>query len=140
MDHPIEDGSIITDFRVILPTALELSVVCSGDDFADVFQQIKNAYLSEDVFTVTTRVDTYTNMVIAAYPHDETPEMFDGVLIAVKFREAILVQSQYQPLPAQQVSNPNDQSTVNTGSTTPQTPNGSQSGSALSSMFPNFLK
>lgn len=118
MDHTVEDGSTITDHRVILPTEIELSVICSGSTFRDVYQQVKSAYLSGDVFIVTTKADVYVNMMIQAPPHEETPDIYDGIPVSIKMREILLVKTQYQALPEQSVVDENDQSTVDVGTTT----------------------
>lgn len=136
MDHPIENGATRSDFRVFNPTDLELSVVCTSDNYQAVYQQIKTAYLSGDVFFVTSKADTYSNMMIQAIPHDEIPDMFDVITVAIKMREVILVQTQYQPLPAAQVRDVNDQSTVNTGATTPR-PGPSLLANAFPKLFTN---
>ena len=119
MDHPIEDGSIRTDFRIVMPAEIDLSVICSGDDYADVYQQIKTSYLSGDIFTVQTKADTYFNMMFQSIPHEESPDMFDVLAVGVRMREVLIVETQYQALPADQVQNTNDQSTVETGTTAP---------------------
>ncbi len=136
MDHPIEDGATRTDFRIFNPTEIELSVICTSRQYKSVYQQIKSAYLSGDVFFVTSKADTYSNMMIQAMPHDEIPDMFDVISVAIKMRQVILVATQYQPLPAAQVQDPNDQSTVNTGATTPK-PGPSLLADAFPKLFTN---
>jgi hypothetical protein len=127
MDQPMENGAMQTDFRIFNPTELELQVICTGEDYSEVYQQIKTAYMSGDLFIVDTKADTYLNMIIESIPHDEIPDMFDVISVSVKMREVILVQTQYQLLPANQVQNPNDQSTINTGTTTPTPATANQS-------------
>lgn len=121
MDHPVENGSIITDFRVIMPTQLELSLVCSSEDYRSVYQQIKSAYLSGEVFSIIDKADTYFDMIIQGTPYDLSTEMMDGIMVGVRFREVRLVNTQYQSLPVESVSNANDQSTLNSGMKTPAT-------------------
>lgn len=137
MDHPIEDGSVITDFRIILQTEVELAVLCTGESYQDVFQEVKAAYLSGEVFTIVDKADTYFNMMVETMPYDLTSDMYDGIPIGVRFREIQLVAAQYQPLAAADVKNTDDQSTMNTGETTPKE---APKSSAAAYLFPNALK
>jgi hypothetical protein len=140
MSHPIEDGSMRTDFRVIMPTEIEISMICpsggvSGPSFADIYQEINQSYLAGDIFTVATKADTYANMMIESLPHAEDPDMFDAITVAIKMKEVIIVTTQYQALPADQTKNTNDQSTVETGSTSAGAAPPAQSESVLHSWF-----
>ena len=119
MDHPIEDGSTRTDFRIINPIEIELSLICTGKDYKSVYQQIKTAWLSGDLFTVNSKADTYVRMMIASIPHDEISEMFDVISISIKMREVIIVETQYQPMPVKKVKHKHDQSTVHAGAVLP---------------------
>lgn len=122
MDHPIEGGATSSDFRIILPTEIELSLICSSDEYKSAYQQIKTVYLAGQTVTVKTRADTYLNMMISGMPHDETPDMYNAIAVALKLREIIFVTTQYQSLPPSQVQNSDDQSTVKAGEATPKTP------------------
>jgi hypothetical protein len=59
-------------------------------------------------------------MELMSMPHEETAEMFDAIPIALKFKQVFFAETQYQSLPPQQVQNSSDQSTINTGETSPQ--------------------
>lgn len=91
MEHPVETGSTITDHRVKLPTIIELSVVLKSDGYQDTFQQIKDVYNRADLLTVQTRTGSYANMLIQSIPHDETPDMFDTVAVAITLKEVAFV-------------------------------------------------
>lgn len=120
MSHPVENGSLITDFRIVLPTEIELGMIIGGDEYRSVYQEIKTAYLNADALIIQTRADTYLNMVIEAIPHDESPDMFDAIPVALRFKEAILINVQYQALTPAAVATPSDQSTVKRGEQQPQ--------------------
>ena len=122
MDHPVEDGATTTDYRIINPLEIELALICTGKDYKSVYQQIKTAWLSGDLFTIQTKADTYVRMMISSIPHDEIPDMFDVIAVAVKMREVIIVATQYQPLPASKVKHVNSQSTIHAGNITPTAP------------------
>ena len=120
MDHPKENGSLVTDFRIIRPAEIELGVICTGASYKDVFKEIKYTFTNAIICTVTTRADAYMNMVIESMPHDETPDMADVIMVPLRMREVQEFASQYQALPAEQVAKPTDQSTVQRGTVQPQ--------------------
>lgn len=119
MDHPLEDGSPVSDFKIILPVSIELGLLLDANDFDATYAQIYDAFLDSTFLTVRTNADTYENMVIEGLPHDETPDMFGLLAISLRLREIQLVTVQYQALPASQVAAPTDQSTVNRGEQQP---------------------
>lgn len=119
MDHPVEDGSTITDHRVMLPVEVELSLLLRSprDDYA----QLRGIYQRAELVTVLTRTSAYQNMLIQSLPHDEDPAMFDTVPLALRLREVKLVQAQFQALPPRQVAAPRDASTRRRGEQTTST-------------------
>lgn len=144
MDHPIETGATISDFQIFLPVEIELSLLCTSSEYRSVYQQINTAFQAGATLTVLTKANAYVNMLIQAIPHEETPEMFDVLPVAVKLREVIQVTTQYQALAPSDVLNPNDQSTVSTGETSPQTSTIAQNivhstVNALRSVLPNLF-
>ena len=122
MDHPIEDGSIRTDFRIVNPVEMELSIICTGKDYKSTYQQIKASFIAGDYFTIKTKADSYFNMMIESIPHDEIPDMFDVIALGIKMREVVIVKTQYQPQTAKSVKHPNDQSKIKVGDVAPVTP------------------
>lgn len=116
MDHPVEDGSTITDHRVKLPTEIELSLLLRSprDDYA----QIRGLYERAELLTVLTRTGAYSNMLISGMPYEEDPSLFDTVPLALRLRAVVLVQAQFQALPERQVANPRDASTKRKGEQT----------------------
>lgn len=115
MQHPVEDGATITDFRIIEPVVVELSVVVDAVDYRSVYQQIKKIFLAATLLSVQTKADTYTNMLLEAMPHEEDPAMFDTIALNLKFQQVIIVAAQFGTLPPAKVKRPKDASTVNKG-------------------------
>jgi hypothetical protein len=120
MDHPIESGAIVSDFAIVLPVEIELSMVLGGAEYETMYQTIKTYFLSQQMVTIQTKADVFSDMLIQAMPHEETPEMFDAIPLALKLREVQLVTVQYQSLPPTAVQAPTDQSTVQGGAQQPQ--------------------
>jgi len=116
MQHPIETGEVIADHAVIQPVNIELSVLLQGrDDYRSVYQEIRTIFLNNTIIIVQTRTGTYSNMVISAMPHDETPEQFDMIAIAVKLEEALFVTPKTGKLPPAKVKDKKKASTVDAG-------------------------
>lgn len=120
MDHPIELGAIVSDFAIVLPVEIELSMLLGGSEYETMYQTIKTYFLSQQMVTIQTKADVFADMLIQAMPHEETPEMFDAIPLALKLREVQLVTVQYQSLPPTAVQAPTDQSTVQGGAQQPQ--------------------
>lgn len=131
MDHPIESGATITDHRVIQPVEVTLSLML--DDPANDYEQIKAIYRAAALVTVQTRTGTYNNLLIAALPHDETPDVFDKTPLSLTLREVVLVEAQFQALPPRQVADPRDASTSKRGQKSTTTETADASGEKKSS-------
>lgn len=115
MEHPLEDGSSIVDHKIILPIEVELSMVVQSADFRSVYDQIKRYYLGAELLSVQTRTGVYNSMVIQGMPHDETPDFYDTISIALKLKEVKLVTAQFGTLPPRKVKRKEDSSTVKRG-------------------------
>lgn len=135
MEHPLEDGSTITDHKIILPTEIELSLIIQAEDYKSVYDKIKEFYLGTELLSVQTRTGEYSSMVIQAMPHDETADMFDTVAIAMRLKEVKLVQAQFGGLPPRKVADPNNASTVKKGEQQAQGTTEERKGSVLSRIF-----
>lgn len=135
MEHPIETGSIVQDFMIILPVEIELSLVLTGDEYEATYQTIKNYWLTGTQVSIQTKADVFPNMLIQAMPHEESADMFDVIPLALKLRQVQQVLVQYQALTATQVAAPQDASTVNAGAQQPQQSALYQIGSFLGGIF-----
>jgi hypothetical protein len=132
MEHPLETGASIVDHRVIMATAIELSMVLSSDDYPSVYNQIKDLFLRGELLTVQTRVGSYPSMFIEKIPHEETPDMLDGAMLALSLREAQFVTPQFSTL---KVATPRDSNTTPRGEQQPQATPPQRGGSILSRVF-----
>lgn len=115
MEHPIEDGASITDHRVFQPIEIELSMVLTPETFMDTHKEIVAAFGSKTPMSVQTKADTYSNMYITEIPHDEEPDVYDTISVALKLREAQIVTAQYAALPPSKVKKKANSSTTKTG-------------------------
>lgn len=121
MDHPIESGAVVQDFAITMPVEIELSLMLASDgQYQVVYQTIRDYFLTGTQVSIQTKADVFPDMLIQAMPHEESPEMFDAIPLAIKLKQVQQVLVQYQALTASAVSAPSDQSTVNTGTQQPQ--------------------
>jgi hypothetical protein len=118
MEHPLETGATIVDHRIILPIEIELSLVLQFADYQDAYNQIKQFYLNATLLIVQTKSGVYPNLLIAAMPHEETPEMYDALAVSLKLQEAQFATTTNQFAN----KNPSQASTVNRGNQQPLTP------------------
>lgn len=132
MEHPLETGATVTDHRIILPVNIELSLILASEDYRAVYQQVRDLFNKGDLLTVQTRVDSFTSMLIEKMPHDETPDMMDGVALALSLKEAQFVQPQFSPL---RVAQPKDTNTTKRGQQQPTESPPARKQSVLSGFF-----
>ena len=135
MEHPLETGATITDHRIILPVVIDLSLILSTADYRAVYQQVRELFNRGQLLTVQTRVDSFPSMLIEKMPHEETPEMVDGVSVALSLKEALFVQPQFSALTVAKVAQPKDASTVKKGQQQPTESPPARKSSVLGSFF-----
>jgi len=115
MEHPLETGSVIADHIVHKPIEIELPMICTGAAaYAATYAAIKSSFLSGELLTVITKTGSYSNMVIADMPHDETPSAIDAISIRIRLKEAKFVTPRSE-LMQSQTADAKQSSTVNRG-------------------------
>lgn len=122
MEHPLETGATIADHIVFQPVEIEIPFLCIGEaSYRSTYALIRATFQMGALLTIRTRTGTYPNMVIAEMPHEESPEMFNGIAIRVRFREAKFVTPKTGLAPTQ-VKDPKQASTVSRGAQQTRTP------------------
>ena len=132
MEHPLETGATVVDHRVIMPTEIELSCVLASEEYADVYQQIREIWKRGDTLNVQTRVDSYPSMIISGMPHEEASEMLDGITLAVMLREVRYVDVQFTERKIAVNTTPKNSKTKDRGEQRPQETAEPKKGSLLS--------
>lgn len=130
MEHPLETGATITDHRVILPVEIELSLTLASEDNRATYRQVAALFAKGDLLTVQTRADSFPNMVIEKIPHEENPDAFDSLTLAMSLKEVVYVDAQFSQL---KVAKPRDAKTVQRGEQQGQT--STRQSSILSRLF-----
>ena len=118
MVHPVETGNTIVDDKIILPVEIDLSVIFDSDTVSEEYQNVKQAFRDSKLFSLQTRVDTFTNLVIADIPHQEDADMYATVSMNLKLKEVQFVQAQFDTLPPKKVEDKKDSTTAKRGQIT----------------------
>lgn len=118
MEHPAENGIVIADHRITMPVEIEIPMMVNSQYYRAVYKDIKKAFSSGDKFIVQTRVESYRNMVISDIPHEETPDIYDSILIGLRFKQILYA----EPTGTFSPVNPSYQDTVSTGLQAAKTP------------------
>lgn len=143
MQHPVETGIVITDHEIFEPIEIELSLLLTGggitsliqggdffNNYRSLYSEIRNLYEKGVLLTVQTKTATYQNMIIQAMPHEETSDVYDGIVLAVRFSEVQYVTAQYATLPPSDVQDPSNASTQQSGQKQPSDATAAQNGQA----------
>lgn len=91
MEHPLESGQLITDYRILLPIEIAMPVIIQSVFYRDVYEEISNIYQNADILSVHTRAKIYENMILAEMPHEETSEVFDTITLVLRFKQVLIV-------------------------------------------------
>lgn len=131
--HPLENSTTRTDHVIFQPIKITMSMVISGEDYKNVYQQIKQLYRSQTQLIVQTKIDTYENIYIQSIPHEESPANFDSIIMNLILEETKLAVTVITFIPELQ----SDNDTKNRGQQESSTPTNAQEqkGSTLSRWF-----
>lgn len=102
MEHPLENGEITTDYRVLNPIEIDLPVKTQGLYYRGVYHEIEQLYKNSTLLTVQTRTKNYRNMVITEMPHEQLPAEYDVISMNLRFKQFRIVQKEgdYEPASA----------------------------------------
>lgn len=102
--HPLADGSTRVDHIIKLPVEIELALIVTNkrrlfgnlvsfnepipsnilrNIYGTFFEYYKNVRL----LAVQTRASYYANMIVQAMPHQETVEVYNGIMLVIKLQE-----------------------------------------------------
>lgn len=97
--HPLEDGTEIFDHRIVLPIEIELSLILTSFDYQNVYEEIKQIFIDADLLIISTRSATYENQIIQSMPHTETSDVYNGLIMTLKTKQADFVTSETSVAP-----------------------------------------
>ena len=131
--HPLESSATRTDHIIFQPVKIAMSMVMSGEDYKNVYKQIKQVYRSQTQLIVQTKTDTYENIFIQSIPHEESPANYDSIIMNLILEETKLAVTVITFIPESQ----SDSDTKNRGQQESKTSTNAQEqrGSTLSRWF-----
>jgi len=114
-EHPVEDGNVIIDDKVILPVEIQFPVILKPEDFQQVYSRLAQAFVNSDFFIIQTRVGTFQNQYLTAIPHEEDSAIANTIAMGLSFKEAQVSEAVFGTLPATSVASSSDASTTERG-------------------------
>jgi hypothetical protein len=130
MEHPVETGATISDHVITLPIRMELSLIILPQNLQSTYEEIKQLSQNRTILSVQTKAGTYRNLIILSYAHQEDPEMFDVLSLALKLQEVLFAQAQFGGIVPR---NPTNQSTTARGNVQTTPADAGKSGSVAKS-------
>lgn len=123
MEHPIENGAVVTDHRIVLPVEIQLSMILTPATYRQTYNAVKQLYLDGTLLIIQTRSGIYENQLIQEMPHEEDTTIYNTITLALNLKQVQMVTAQFTTTP-KAAKNSN---TVNRGTqnTTPVAPGSS---------------
>jgi hypothetical protein len=120
MQHPVETGVMLADHHIINPMRINIQFMLSSQFYSTDYEQMRNSFINASKLNIQTKTAVYNNIIIADMPHQETPDVFDSIILNVAFQEVIYITPvSVSPAPAPanySPQNPVNANTVQTGS------------------------
>lgn len=116
MEHPLEMGAKVVDHKVFEPIVITLQIALPSSFYEDQYQQILQMYKDCEMLSVQTKAQIYSNLQIAAIPHEEKADTIDRLIFNLELREAQIASDVFVT-PSSPVRNKEDSKTVNIGQT-----------------------
>lgn len=122
MDHPLENGALVTDHIVFNPNKVTLRCWMPNTPFLfdRALREIQNLYRQSREVTIKIRSDVFEPMIMIGKPVKVGADNLDHVVYELSFKQILKAVSQYVPMPAAQVKHKQDASTVSSGEKQPQ--------------------
>lgn len=109
-EHPLENGQVLADNKVILPTEINVQITLPAQDYKDKLATLKKYKDENKMIYIETKFGSYFNMQIVSIPCSMNINNINRLTFNVKFRE-VLVSGQNIVVP----ENVADSDTINTG-------------------------
>lgn len=112
-EHPLENGQVLADNKVKLPTQIDVKVTLPAVDYKDMLENIRTYKNQNKMFRIETKFGSYDNMQIVSIPCNLNVDNVERLTFNIKFKQ-VLIMSNFEI----QTANDNDTDTINTGTTT----------------------
>lgn len=89
-EHPLENGKVLADNKVKLPTEINVRITLQSQDYKDRLAQLKKYRDDNVMISVGTKFGWYDNMQIVSIPCELNVENVSNVTFTLKLREALI--------------------------------------------------
>ena len=114
--HPIESGALIYDHFIQSPNIVTVTLFMGGENFEDAYREVKGYFDRRQKLVVQGRVNTYNNMIVCEWPHEETADVFDATIMTVQLQEVPVAVARFRIVKAA----PRQKSKIDTGQQQPK--------------------
>lgn len=114
MEHPKEDGTVITDHVIDDPSKCNVKLLIYDDD-AETLNELMDYYRNSTVLTVKIKNEIFSNLIINSKPLSADSDHYNATVYNISFKEVQEAITQYVEMPLSQVKNPTNASRVKTG-------------------------
>ena len=114
MEHPKEDGTLITDHIVNEPTQVSLQVLVADDD-AISLNELKDLYKNSTPVIIKLKNELHTNLVMSGKPMKADSSHYNYTVYDLSFKEIQEAVTLYVKMTVPQVKQKKNASKVNTG-------------------------
>lgn len=111
----VEDGGTRSDHVVQQAREISIDLMIEDEDARNMYLQIQQAWRDNKLLIVQTKVASYESMLIETMPHDETPELGNGIAMPIRLTEWRTVTPQYGSLPPSKVASKKQSDTAKQG-------------------------
>lgn len=119
MEHPKENGTVITDHVIDDPSQVNIQLLIEDDD-ATTINELMDYYRNSTVLTVKIKNEVFSNLIINSKPLSASSDHYDSTVYNLAFKEVQEAITQYVEMPQDQVKNATNAGRVKTGQKQPQ--------------------
>lgn len=120
MEHPLENGSLVADHRIINLIKIDLAIIVEAQNVSNIYKEIQQNFINGTLLTVQTVAGSYSNQFISELPYEQTPELYNAISIGLKLTEFRQIKTQVNVVVSP--VRPVDSTTVNRGNQLPLAP------------------
>ncbi|MBR2505366.1 MAG: hypothetical protein IKB70_00285 [Bacilli bacterium] len=113
-EHPLEDGKVFADNKIILPTEINIQIAIQSRDYKSIIDTIRDYKNNNIMLYVETKFGVYRNMQIIAMPATLNVENISSITFSIKLRE-VLVSQNLSSMTADTVADVSNATTQNIG-------------------------
>lgn len=95
MEHPIESGAVIADYKVFNPVTATLVVALTEGGYASEYAEIFSSYKNCEFITLQTKTNVYSNMQVLSIPHEATFKNVSRPTITINLKQALVVEAAF---------------------------------------------